>query len=152
MKLFRKYSTVALMALALAGSVAMTSCKDDKDEFSTEQYKGGVNLNVWGPSPVARGGELRFLGSGMDQVTAITLPGCEKITDIKRVSNEEIRITVPQEAEAGYITVHTSQGDITTKTLLAFLEPISVESISPLTVKPGEVITVKVNISTTSMK
>lgn len=130
------------MLLALAGSVAMTSCSD-KDDLSTEQYIGGVNLNVWGPCPVARGGELRFLGSGMDQVTAITLPGCDKITDIKRVSNEEVRITVPQEAEEGYVTIHTSKGDITTKTLLTFLESIEVESISPLTIKPGETLTIK---------
>lgn len=142
MKLIRKYTTVALMALALAGSVAMTSCSDEND-FSTQQYTGGVNLNVWGPCPVARGGELRFLGSGMDQVTAITLPGTDKITDLKLVSNEEVRITVPQNATTGYVTVHTSQGDIVTKTQISFLEPISVESITPLTVKPGEVLTLK---------
>ena len=143
MKLFKKYTTVALMGLALAGSFALTSCNDDKDEFSTEQYTGGVNLNVWGPCPVARGGELRFLGSGMNQVTAISLPGSDKITDIKLISNEEVRITVPQNAEEGYVTLHTSKGDITTKTLLSFLEPITVESITPRTVKPGETLTIK---------
>lgn len=143
MKLFRKYATVALMSLALAGSFALTSCNDDNDEFSTEQYTGGVKLNVWGPCPVARGGELRFLGSGMDQVTAITLPGSDKITDIKRISNEEVRITVPQNAEEGYVTVHTSKGDITSITKITFLEPISLESISPLSVKPGETLMLK---------
>lgn len=131
------------MTLALAGSFAMTSCNDDKDEFSTEQYTGGVKLNVWGPCPVARGGELRFLGSGMDQVTAITIPGCDRITDIKRISNEEVRITVPQTAEEGYVTVHTSQGDITSLTKISFLEPISLESISPKNVKPGETLVLK---------
>lgn len=131
------------MGLALAGSFALTSCNDDKDEFSTDQYKGGINLNVWGPCPVARGGELRFLGSGMSQVTAITLPGCDKITDIKRISDEEVRITVPQNAEEGYVTVHTSQGDIITLTKISFLEPISLESITPLTVKPGQTLTLK---------
>lgn len=143
MKLFKKLTTVALIGLALAGSVAFTSCNDDKDEFSTNQFTGGVKLNVWGPCPVARGGELRFIGSGMDKVTAITLPGCDKITDLKHVSNEEVRITVPQDAEIGYVTVHTGQGDITTLTTLTFLEPISLESISPLTVKPGSVLSLK---------
>ena len=143
MKLFKKLTTVALIGLALAGSVAFTSCNDDKDEFSTNQFTGGVKLNVWGPCPVARGGELRFIGSGMDKVTAITLPGCDKITDLKHVSSEEVRITVPQDAETGYVTVHTGQGDITTLTTLTFLEPISLESISPLTVKPGSVLSLK---------
>ncbi|MCH5247521.1 MAG: hypothetical protein J1E99_05115 [Muribaculaceae bacterium] len=143
MNLFRKYSSVILMGVALAGAVALTSCNDDKDEFSTEQYTGGIKLNVWGPSPVARGGELRFLGSGMNYVTGITLPGSGKITDLKLISNEEVRITVPQNAEPGYVTVHTSEGDITTLTELTFLEPISMESFSPLTVKPGEALTIK---------
>ena len=143
MKLFKKLTTVALIGLALAGSVAFTSCNDDKDEFSTNQFTGGVKLNVWGPCPVARGGELRFIGSGMDKVTGITLPGCDKITDLKHVSSEEVRLTVPQNAETGYVTVHTSQGDITTITTLSFLEPISLESISPLTVKPGATLTLK---------
>ena len=70
-KIFNFTSLLALcMALMLP---ALTSC--DNDDFDTQQYKGGVNLNVWGPRPVARGGELRFLGSGMDQITSITLPG-----------------------------------------------------------------------------
>lgn len=142
MKLFRKITLIALTGLALAGSVSLSSCSKD-DDLSTDQYGKGVHLNVWGPCPVARGGELRFLGSGMNQVTGITLPGSGKITDIKTVSNEEIRITVPQDAEEGYITVHTATGDIESLTLLSFLEPISVESITPLTVKPGEVLTIK---------
>ena len=48
-------------ALMLSG-VTFTSCDDDND-LNTNQYVGGVSLNVFGPCPVARGGELRFLGS-----------------------------------------------------------------------------------------
>lgn len=142
MNVFRKYAAIALMGLALAGSsVALSSCSDD-DDFGTEQYKGGISLNVWGPSPVMRGGQLRFLGSGLDQVTGITLPGSGEITDIMVVSDEEIQITVPQNAEPGYITLHTPKGDITTITELTFTEPIEFESVAPLSVKPGDVITI----------
>ncbi|MDE6270789.1 MAG: hypothetical protein K2M12_08075, partial [Muribaculaceae bacterium] len=63
-KFFNISSLFALCMLVLLPAV--TSCSDD-DKYNTEQYKGGVSLNVFGPSPVARGGELRFLGSGMDQ-------------------------------------------------------------------------------------
>lgn len=143
MNIFRKFSAIALMGLALAGSsVALSSCSDDDNEFCTEQYKGGISLNVWGPSPVVRGGELRFLGSGMDQVTGITLPGAGEITDITVVSDEEIRITVPQNAEPGYVTLHTPKGDITTITELTFTEPIVLETVAPMSVKPGDVITI----------
>ena len=47
---------------------------DNGDDEDTNQYKGGISLNVFGPSPVARGGVLRFLGSGMDKVTASLFP------------------------------------------------------------------------------
>lgn len=130
------------MAFLVAVGTMLSSCSKD-DTYSTEQFGSGIKLNVWGPCPVARGGELRFIGSGMDKVTGITLPGTDKITDIKVVSSQEIRITVPQNAQEGYLTVHTPQGDIKAITLLSFLEPISIESVSPTTARPGEIITVK---------
>lgn len=126
------------MSMALT---TFTSC-DDNDDFNTNQYVGGVHLNSFGPSPVARGGELRFLGSGMDQIVKITIPGCDDITDIERVGSEEIRIKVPQTAEPGYLTLHYAGGTIETKTLLTFSEPISIDEIAPLTVKPGNELTI----------
>lgn len=140
MKLFRKYTAIVVAAMTLAGGSFLTSCDDD--DIDTNQYIGGVNLNVYGPSPVARGGELRFLGSGMDQVKSISIPGCDDITDIKRISNEEIRITVPQTAEPGLVTLHTSAGDIVTKTPLLYLEPISFDAVTPTAVKAGDELTI----------
>ena len=142
MNIFKKYGLSALACMALAGTAALSSCSNDLDEFSTDQYTGDFKVNVWGPCPVARGGELRFLGVGMDKVSAITLPGAGKVTDIRMVNNREIRITVPQEAEEGYLVVH-GPTDIEAKTLLTFLEPISVETITPQVVKPGQVLTLK---------
>ncbi len=137
------FSISGLLALCMLLLVpAVTSCDDD-DKYNTEQYKGGVSLNVFGPSPVARGGELRFLGSGMDQITKITIPGCGDITDIKVISSTEIRVVVPQTAQPGTVVLHHAGGTIETKTLLTFLEPISIESIEPLRVKPGEELTIK---------
>lgn len=127
----------------LMSGVTFTSCNDDDDDFSTQQYVGGVTLNVFGPSPVARGGELRFLGSGMKQIQSITIPGSGDITDINVISDNEIRIIVPQNAEPGHVVLHYAKGDITTKTLLTFTEPITLESIAPLTVKAGDEITIK---------
>lgn len=131
-----------MACLLLSSGFALTSCDDD-DDFGTNQYIGGVTLNVFGPSPVARGGELRFLGSGMNKITSVTLPGAGDITDIQVISPEEIRITVPQTAEPGYVVLHHANGDITTKTLLTFTEPISIESVAPLAVKAGDEISIK---------
>ncbi len=131
-----------LVCVIFIGGMALASC-DTIDDFDTEQYSGGIELNVFGPSPVARGGELRFLGSGMNKVTGIVIPGSGEITDIKVISETEIRVTVPQNAEVGYVVLKTPQGDITTKTKLTYSEPISLESISPTTIKPGAILTIK---------
>lgn len=123
------------------GGVSLNSCDDD---LSTDQYTGGISLNVFGPSPVVRGGILRFLGSGMDQVTAVVIPGCDDITgdSITVISDREINVTVPQEAEEGYVTLKTPAGDITTKTLLTYTEDVSIDSISPLTLRAGDELTI----------
>ena len=140
MKILNKLSAVLCMIGLLAlGSVSVTSCDD---ELSTNQYKGGISLNVFGPSPVLRGGEIRFLGSGMNQVTAVVFPGGTEVTEITVVSDTEIRVTVPQTAEEGYITLKTPAGDIVTKTKLTYLEPIAIESFSPASVRPGDELTI----------
>lgn len=137
-----KLSALWMMSLMLFSCLSFTAC-DNGDDEDTNQYTGGVKLNVFGPSPVARGGELRFLGSGMNQVTGIVIPGCDEIKDIKVVSNTEIRVTVPETAEPGFVVLKTSKGEITTLTKLTFTEPISIESISPAALKAGEVLTIK---------
>lgn len=140
MKILNKLSAVICMAgLLLLGGVSMTSCDE---EISTNQYTGGISLNVFGPSPVLRGGEIRFLGSGMNQVTAVVFPGGTEVTEITVVSDTEIRVTVPQTAEEGYLTLKTPAGDIVTKTKLTYLEPISIESFSPASVRPGDELTI----------
>lgn len=136
-----KLTGAMALGLAVMLPAVLTSC--GKEEYDTNQYKGGVNLNVWGPRPVARGGELRFLGSGMDQITSISIPGSGEVTDIKVIAADEIRITVPQDAEPGKVVLHHAGGDITSLTQLSFTEPISLESMTPSPVKPGRTLTLK---------
>ena len=132
--------TLCLAGLLLTGSgISFTSCQGD--DVDTNQFTGGISLNVFGPCPVARGGELRFIGSGMDQVTAVFIPGCADITDIQVISDREIRVTVPQEAEEGYVILRTPSADIQTQTKITYTEPISLENFSPTAVLPGETIT-----------
>lgn len=139
-KIFKLTGSLAL-GIAVMLPAVLTSC--GKEEYDTQQYKGGVSLNVWGPRPVARGGELRFLGSGMNQITSITIPGSGDVTDIKVIDNGEIRIIVPQDAEPGKVVLHHAGGDITSLTELSFTEPIVLEQMNPSPVKPGQVLTLK---------
>lgn len=137
-----KFSAWWMACLVLLSSLTFTAC--DTNDVDTNQYKGGISLNVFGPSPVLRGGELRFLGCGMDQVTSVLIPGCDAITDIQLISAEEIRVIVPQTALPGYVTLMLRNGEsIVTKTQLTYSEPVSIESFSPESVRPGDVLTIK---------
>lgn len=137
-----KFSAWWMVCLILLSSLTFTAC--DTNDVDTNQYKGGISLNVFGPSPVLRGGELRFLGCGLDQVASVLIPGCDAITDIQLISAEEIRVIVPQTALPGYVTLMLRNGEsIVTKTQLTYSEPVSIESFSPESVRPGDVLTIK---------
>ena len=135
-----KFSAWWMACLVLLSSLTFTAC--ETNDVDTNQYKGGISLNVFGPSPVLRGGELRFLGCGLDQVASVLIPGCDAITDIQLISAEEIRVIVPQTALPGYVTLMLRNGEsIVTKTQLTYSEPVSIESFSPESVRPGDVLT-----------
>ena len=136
------FSAWWMLCFILLSSLTFTAC--ETNDVDTNQYKGGISLNVFGPSPVLRGGELRFLGCGMDQVASVLIPGCDAITDIQLISAEEIRVIVPQTALPGYVTLMLRNGEsIVTKTQLTYSEPVSIESFSPESVRPGDVLTIK---------
>lgn len=126
--------------------LSLTSCSDD--DLKTGQYGGGVQLNVFGPSPVMRGGTLRFIGSNLDQINQVLIPGVSPITNIEVVKSgvpSEIRITVPKDGpEPGIVTLVTNTDQvIKTITPLAFSEPIVIEGFEPASAMPGETVTIK---------
>ena len=134
-----------MMCLMLVGAATFTACSED-DDLATDQYTGGpVKLLAYGPNPVARMGELRILGVGLDQVQSVTIPGAGDITDINRISKEEIRLTVPNEAVIGKIILNTSVGAIESVTALKYTEPVGFDEncFSAAELKPGETLTIK---------
>jgi hypothetical protein len=140
----KKIYTYILMTLALAiGSFGLIACGETQDELDTSQLGSGrVALKSFGPSPVLRGGILRFIGDNMNKVTGVVLPGTAEVTEIEVISNSEIHITVPQDAQVGVVTLNTPNGEIVTQTPLTYSEPVVFSSVSPTSVKPGDVITI----------
>ena len=125
--------------------LSLTACSED--DLDTNQYKGGVSLNVYGPSPVMRGGQLRFLGSNLDQIAQVEIPGVAPITNIQVVQAgvpSEIRITVPKDGpQPGLITLVTKTNErITTKTEVNYEEGIEITSF-PVSAMPGDVIKIE---------
>lgn len=130
-----------MMCLILLSSFGFTACSSDDDDNTS-----AVVLNSFGPSPALRGGELRFIGLNLSKVEGVVLQGTEEITNIEKVNQREIKITIPQDAQPGIVTLKTPNGDITTKTPLTFSEPISIDTVTftnPLAPRYGDVITIK---------
>ena len=135
---------LALLVIVLMG-LSLTACSND--DLDTNQYKEGVNLNAFGPNPVLRGGTLRFVGSNLDQIASIQIPGISAITNYEVVRAgipSEIRITVPKDGpEVGVIILTTKTNQtITTQRELTYTENIEFEGFSPASVMPGDVVTI----------
>jgi len=136
-----KINTLLIFVIVTFAGLFFSSC--NHDNLDTDQYTG-TKMNAYGPNPVARGGQLRFLGSHMNEVVKITIPGSGDVTDMKHVSDKEVDVTVPQNAEVGYVTLTFKDGTKQiSKTQLTYSEPISIASITPGTVNPGDIITIK---------
>jgi hypothetical protein len=134
---FIKYYGYALFAiLCITGaSVVLTSCNKEEEDTA-------IVLESFGPMPIARGAELKFIGKNLDKVTSILLPDNIEISTFGTKTKTLLTITVPQEATPGLIVVKTPEGNITTKTEIGFSEPISIESFTPTNIKPGAELTI----------
>ena len=131
--------------MALVG-LSLAACSEDN--LDTNQYKGGVSLNAYGPNPVMRGGTLRFVGSNLDQIASIQIPGVAPITNYETVKSgipSEIRVTVPKDGPTeGVVTLTTKDSKtIQTQSALTYTEPIEFESFSPASAMPGDIVTIK---------
>lgn len=153
-RIFRYTGVAALAALMAAGSVTLSSCSEDT--LDTNPYnKSGVNIVAMGPMPVSRGEQIRITGTQLNKVKAVVFPGAKdiaseepctiEVSDFQRDGDEEITVTVPELALAGHVSLLTGSGEtITSISKISFVEPIEIESVSPLTdLTAGDIITVK---------
>ncbi|WP_255495252.1 hypothetical protein [Dysgonomonas sp. 521] len=136
--IFNKIYNRVILAMLVVLAITFTACSSDDDDNS-----GTVKLESYGPSPALRGSQLTFIGKNMDKVTSVILPDNITITDIEVVSNEQIKVTIPQDAKEGYVKLIGPGIEITSKTLLTYTEPISISKIAPASVKAGQMLTIE---------
>jgi len=132
-----KFFQYILFAFVVGAGIFIASCSKDEDTVSTDPV-----VLSYGPSPALRGGELRFIGKNMDKVTMITLPNNIEVKNFTSQTSEMVTIIVPQETVEGEVTVTTTIGTQKMKTRLTISEPITFVSLTPLTARPGEKITI----------
>jgi hypothetical protein len=133
---FRNRALFFATLCVISAGFLVTSCEGKEEEDPK------VVLQSFGPMPIARGAELKFIGLNLDKVTAVVLPDNLTITSFTKKEQTLLTLTVPQEAVPGYVVLKTPDGDITTKTTIGFSEPISIASFTPATVKSGDVLTI----------
>lgn len=129
-----------LSFLCLAGAgFLFVSCEKEEDNNSSD-----TELYSYGPMPIARGAELKFIGNNLDKVTSVILPENIEIPaeSFTSTSATLITVTVPQEATEGLVILKSPEGEITTKTMLGFSEPISIDALTPASIKPGSELTI----------
>ena len=144
-KIFKLSALFAMFSL-----IGLTGCTE---ELSTDQFDDdAVVLSAFAPNPVVRGAELRMMGSNLDKIVEVQIPGSEPITEIQVVATgrlSEIRIVIPKDgAEDASVTgpvvlVDNSGSTYTSKTDLSFTEGIVFDSFAPASAMPGDEITVK---------
>ena len=139
-----RYLLTALnVFLALISCTMLFTACENEDLNTNQMGSSEVTLKAFGPSPIARGAELRIIGTNLDKVESVTIPGAPAITNIKHVSATEIRATVPQTAEVGFITLKAGDKIIKSVTELTYSEPISIDKITPAEAKPGATIKIE---------
>ena len=133
--------------IAAAALLAFAGCVKEQG-YDTDQYGSAPTLSAFAPNPVFRGGELTFLGSNLEQVTSVKVPGVDEITAITVEATgrkSRIKITLPNSTEeVGVVKLTCKDGTVlTTLTELTYTEPIVFSSFSPASAMPGDVITIK---------
>lgn len=141
----KKLLTVSALFALILSAICFSGCNQNK--LDTDQYAGTVALAAIAPNPVMRGGELRIIGSNLENVSEVRFAGDVIVKDIQVISSgprSEIRVTVPLVGPVvGPVSIATLKGDTaSTRFDLEFTEPIEVSSITPEEAYPGETLTI----------
>ena len=141
--------------MAMAALVAMTgftSCSED--DLDTNQYsKSGVNILGFGPMPITRGETMRLTGTQLNNVKEVLFPeGNQKLTpattyisaEFKVQNAQEMTVTIPDQCVPGQLRLVTNSGDtIVSASKITFAEEIKVNSFSPASIHPGNIVSIK---------
>ncbi len=127
-----------MFAFVAVLSFSMVACNDDDDNSSA------VLLESFGPSPVALGGQVIFIGQNLDKVSSIEFPMGYTVTDFEEKSAGRLVVIATRDtaqAYEGFVVLHSSKGDITSKTKIGYKQSAVITAIDG-EVKPGAELTI----------
>ncbi|MEQ9305684.1 MAG: hypothetical protein RJQ14_17355, partial [Marinoscillum sp.] len=138
MKNFR-YSFQGIAALLVIFTLMFTTACEE-DEIGTSE----VELLSFGPAGIKHGEEVIFIGTNLDKIASIVFRPSVEVAKSEFASQNatQIKVNVPQSAEAGFVVLLTSDGDsLQTKTMLNFEVPVVLSNITA-EAKPGTNVTI----------
>ena len=143
MRMKNIFKLICIAAIALT---AFQACQSSSN-LDTDQYGTELSFGSFAPNPVYRGGELTIIGSFLEQVAEVRIPGIDPITDftvVEKGKKSKITVTLPNTTEeVGKISIVGKNGKVlTSKAELTYTEPIVFTDFSPKSAMPGDVITV----------
>jgi hypothetical protein len=122
-----------IVLLGFIGVIA--SC--EKESSGT----GQVVLQSFGPTGAHHGDTVRFFGNNLHKVISVEFIGASVAkSDFIEQTSELIRLKVPNQAEKGFVTLKTTEGDIVSKTQFNLNVAFKIATMT-LEARPGEDIT-----------
>lgn len=116
----------------------------DTDQYSDDSVK----FSAFSPNPVFRGDTLTILGSNLQRIKEVLIPGIDPITDFEVIDDGKhgmLKVQIPYDGpEVGTIAIVDQCGHkYSSLAELTYTEPIVIESFSPAEAMPGDIVTVK---------
>lgn len=124
-----KLARISILFSAGVMLLAAASCEKGPDGYEVD--KDSVVLEAYGPNPVLRGSDLKFVGQNLDRITSVILPVDIQIpsSEFKDAGAGSFSVTVPMECEPGEVTLVYDGGTVTAKTTLSYTEQFSISSV-----------------------
>lgn len=123
--LFRSvFASMAILA-------AVIGCEKGPQGYTVDE--DAVVLEAYGPNPVLRGSELKFIGQNLDKITSVILPVDVEIPASEFIDADasSFKVTVPMECGPGHVKLIYSGGEISAKTELSYTEQYEIYAIYP---------------------
>ena len=135
-----------IYTLAAVASLSVIASCQKYEELDTDQFSDGLTLSAYGPNPVYRSGELTFIGSHLEDIVEVQVPGISPLTSIEVLASgreSKIRVSLTNTTEeVGYIVLVSKDGTkLQTQSQISYTEPIVLDDFSPKNAMPGDVLT-----------
>ena len=116
---------------SMAIFAAVVGCEKGPQGYTVDEK--AVVLEAYGPNPVLRGTELKFIGQNLDQIQSVILPVDVEIpaSEFLEAGTGSFKVIVPMECEPGSVKLVYPGGTITAKTELSYTEQYEISAIYP---------------------